>query len=95
MDEFNAGQDIFSCAKRVKAEHRARHAFDGAMVLFDEVIEVLDLRHDDGYFLISDDLIDRRFIGAALLRRDFFRHAIILHGLVEEPHDGCLVALCG
>ena len=63
------------------------------MVLLDDVIERFDLTNQDGDFPAGIDLIDGRFVGAALIHRDFFRPVVVTHGLIKETHGSGLVAL--
>ena len=95
VHEFDTSQDVSGRSKRFKTEHRSGNAFDGTMVLLDDVIEVFDLPDDDGYFLVLDDLVNGRFVGTALIHRDFFWDGIVTHGLFKETHGGCHVALGG
>ena len=64
VHEFDAGQDVSGRLERFEAEHRSGHAFDGAMVLLDDVVEILDLSDDDAVFQPVIDVIDRRLVGA-------------------------------
>ena len=84
MHEFNAGEHAVDGAERFEVEHRPGNPFDGAMVLFDDVVEVFDLAHQDLHVAASVDRIDRRHVGAALVHRDLFRIAVRSHGVVEE-----------
>ena len=95
VHEFDTSQDVSGRSKRFKTEHRSGNAFDGTMVLLDDVIEVFDLPDDDGYFLVLDDRVNGRFVGTALIHRDFFWDGIVTHGLFKETHGGCHVALGG
>ena len=86
VHEFDAGQDVSGGPKGFEVEHRFGHALDGAMVLLDDIVEVFDLAHIDRPFPVFIDRIDGRLVGAALVHRDFFRHAVGLHGLVKKAH---------
>jgi hypothetical protein len=44
VHQFNAGRDRARRSKRFEAEHRPCEAFDRAVILFDNVVEVFDLR---------------------------------------------------
>lgn len=56
------------------------------MVLFDDVVEVFDMAHQDRHIAVSVHRIDRRLIDAALVHRDLVRIAVFAHSLVEEAH---------
>lgn len=47
VHEFDAGEKDASAAKIFEAEHRSGSEFDRAVVLFDDVVQVLDLAYDD------------------------------------------------
>ena len=78
MHQLNASQDVFCGLKGLKAEHRSSDMLGRTMILFDDIIEILDLPNDGRNFLVFDDLINARFVGAELVHRDFFRGAVIL-----------------
>jgi hypothetical protein len=61
------------------------------MVLFNYIIEKFDLVNDQQRVPAGIDPVDRRLIRAALVQRDFLRHAGGLHGLVEKAFGCCLV----
>ena len=84
VHEFDAGEHAVGGAERFEVEHRPSHPLDGAMVLFDDVVEVFDLVHHDRHVAAGVDRIDRRLVGAALVHRDLVRLAVRSHGLVEE-----------
>src|SRR5450830_2196100 len=47
VHELNAGEHGAGGAERLEVEHRPGYPLDGAEVLFDDVVEVLDLAHHD------------------------------------------------
>ena len=47
MHEFDAGAKETGAAKILEAEHRSGSAFIGTVVLLDDVVQILDLAHDD------------------------------------------------
>ena len=53
VHELNARENVRSRAKGFKAEHWSGHPFDGAMVLFNDVVEVLHLSHGNRYVATS------------------------------------------
>ena len=82
VHEFDAGQEVSGGLKGFEAKHRSGHALDGAMVLVDDVVEILDMANDDAVFQPVIDVIDGRLVGA-----------VLTHGLVEKAFGGGLVAL--
>ena len=82
--EFDACEHAVGGAKLFEVEHRPGYPLDGAMVLFDDVVEVFDLVHQDRHVAAGVDRIDRRLVGAALVHRDLGRIAVRSHSLVEE-----------
>ena len=67
---------------RFEVQHRLGHPLDSTVVLLDDVVEVLDLAHDDRNVAVSIDRIDGRLVGAALVHRDFFGLAVRREGVV-------------
>ena len=84
MHELDSGGQAVGGAERFEVEHRPGYTLDGAMVLFDDVVEVFDLAHNDRHAGPGVDRIDGRLVGAALVHRDLVRIAVRSHGLVEE-----------
>lgn len=84
MHELDAGEHAVGGAERFEVEHRLGYPLDGAMVLFDDVVEVLDLAHHDLHVAAGVDRIDRRLVGPALVHRDLVRIAVRSYGPVEE-----------
>lgn len=94
VHELDAGENGAGGAERFEVEHRPSHPLDGAVVLFDSVVEVFDLAHQDRHIAAGVDRIDRRLVGATLVHRDLVRIAVRSHGLVEEALRRSHVALC-
>jgi hypothetical protein len=61
-----------------EAEHRARNAFDRAVILLDNVVEVFYLRNLYRYFAVLDQLLQCGLVFAALLRRNLVGHSVVL-----------------
>lgn len=49
MHQLNAGNDGLGSPKRFESQHRPGDAFDGAVILLHDVVEVLDLPNCGGY----------------------------------------------
>ena len=67
MHDLDTGEQDSGAAKRLESEHRPGDAFDSAVVLLNEVVQVLRLAHLDGQAAVSLDARDRCRICAALL----------------------------
>ena len=78
-----------------EVEHQFSDPLDCPMALRQDVVQIFDLPHDDRHLTSGIDLIDRRFVGAALVHRDPLWNAVGLHGFVKEAHGCGLVALGG
>src|SRR5450830_1400519 len=63
------------------------------MVLLNDVVEVLHLPNNYRNSAAGLDLINGRFVGAALVHSDLRRNTVGLHGFVKEAHGCGLVAL--
>jgi hypothetical protein len=91
MHQFDAGQDRAGRSKRLETEHRPRDAFDRAVILLDNVVEVFDLPNPDRYVAFLVQLLQRCLVGAALVHRYLVRHSVVPYGLLEEaPSGGCI-----
>ena len=65
VHELDAGEHVVSGAERFEVEHRLGHPLNGAMVLFDDVVEVLvlDLAHHDRHGAAGVDRINGGLVG--------------------------------
>ena len=88
MHDLDAGKQNSGAAKGLEAEHRTGDAFDGALVLLDDVVELLRLPHLDGQAAVGLDAHDGGRVGAALFHRDLLGHAVQGDGALEEC-PGC------
>jgi hypothetical protein len=70
VHQFDTGQKDALAVEVLEAEHRPGSAFDGPMVLLDDVIQILSLSNLDGYLTIVVDRVDGSQIGAALVDSD-------------------------
>jgi hypothetical protein len=64
-------------SKRSETEPRPRDAFDRAVILLDNVVEVFDLPNVDRYFAFLVQLLQRCLVGAALVHRYFVRRSVV------------------
>ena len=76
MHELNADEGGLGRLTGLAPEHRTGDPLHPAMVLFDHIVEIRDLRNRDprAKFLVVAP--DRRFIGYAPIARDLLRHAM-------------------
>ena len=93
VHDLDAGDQDSSAAKGLESEHRPGDAFDGLMVLFDDVVEVLRLAHLDGQAAVGLDAHDGGRVGAALVYRDLLEHAVQVYGAFEECEGRGVIAL--
>ena len=93
VHEFNAGEKNAGAAKVLEAEHRSGSTFNGTVVLLDEVVQVLDLAHDDLLPSPSVHSFESCHIRATFIDRHFLRCAVPLDRLFEEPSRRGLVAM--
>ena len=64
------------------------------MVLFDDIVEILDLTNLDRCVPVIIDPIYSSFIGPTFVHRDLLRITIMAHRFFEEPLGCCFIALC-
>ena len=97
MHQFDAGQHTSSCPERLESQHVPDVSFDGPVILISPhgVVDVLDLANVNRKVLVLNNLIESRFVGAALVHGDFLKDAIGLHGLLKKPYCCILAPLRG
>jgi hypothetical protein len=93
VHDLDASDQDSGAAKGLESEHRPGDAFDGAVVLLDDVVEVLGLAHHDGQAAVSLNARDSRGVGAALVDGDLFGHAVQADGAFEECPGGGVISL--
>jgi len=81
---LDAHDDGASAAKRLEPEHWSHDAFDGAVILLDQIVEVLRLPYLDVRTTVGAHSHDRCRVGAALVDRDLLGHAVPVDGAFEE-----------
>ena len=81
---FDACDDGARTTKRLESEHRSHEAFDGAMILLDDVVEVLRLAQLDVCAGVGANALDGRRVGTALVDGDLLGHAVPFDGTFEE-----------
>jgi hypothetical protein len=93
MHQFDAGQDDADVTKILETQHRFDDAFDGTMVLLDNVVQILVLPDLDGRFPSSIDHLQGRQIGAAVVHGDRLGGAVLVDGFIEVATRRSLVAM--
>jgi hypothetical protein len=63
------------------------------MILFHDIIEILDLADGDGGTVLLVVALDRRLIGRTPIDGDLLWHAVAADGLGQKPLGGLLIAL--
>ena len=94
MHGFDAGDEDLRAAEGFASEHGSGDAFDCAMILLNDIVQVLRLaRRDDkaGVGLYADD---SGRVGAAFVDGDFLRHVVQTDSPFEEC-TGCSVIALG
>src|ERR1035438_8435237 len=71
VHEFDTGEEDAGAAKHFEAEHRSGSAFNGTVVLLDDVVQVLDLAHDDSLPSSGINGFESCYIRAALIDGHF------------------------
>jgi hypothetical protein len=92
MHEFDAGEKDAGAAEILEAEHRSGSTLNSTVVLLDDIVQVLDLAHDDPLSWSGVQGFESRHIRAAFIDGHFFRCGVPLDRLFEEPACRGLVA---
>ena len=85
MQELDVGKGHGGGAEGLKPHHRSHLALDRPMVLFDDVVEVLDLPELNLCVLLKVVARDRRGVGPALVDGNLRRHTILADRLAQKP----------
>src|SRR6185437_16869616 len=67
VHQFDATQNDVRAVEILEPEHRSDPAFDGPMVLLDDVVQILDLTNLDGRLALGIHRVKRSQIGAAFV----------------------------
>ena len=82
-------------AKGLEPQHRPGHPLHRTMILFHDIVEILDLADGDRRAVLGIVALDGRFIGRAPVNGDLLRHAVAADRLGQKALGGPLVALLG
>ena len=95
VHEFDPDQGVLGCVERFEPQHRPCHPLHPAMILFHNVVEILDLADGDCGAVLLIIALDGRFIGRTPIDGDLLGHTVAANGLGEEAFRSLLVALFG
>ena len=93
MHEFDPDERGLRCVKRFEPQHGPGHPLHASMILFHNIVEILDLADGDRGAVLLVVALDGRFIGRTPVDGDLLRHAVAADRLGQEPLGGLLVAL--
>ena len=93
VHQFNAGNEDARTAKGLESEHRPHDAFDRAVVLLQDVVEVSALTQLDACARCSLHAQDGSRIGAALVHGDLLGHIVQANGPLQETTCSSAVSL--
>ena len=94
MHGLDAADQDPRAAKALESEYGPRDAFAGAMVLLDELVQLLRLAHPNEQAAVGLHADYRGRVGAALVDGDLLRHVVPTDGAFEEC-SGCGVIVLG
>src|SRR5450631_4801966 len=93
VHRLNAGDEDACAAKDLEPQHRSNDPFDSAMILLDDIVEVLALAQFDVAAILGVVALDRRGVGTALVDGDLLRLAVQCNGLFQEAPRRRAIAL--
>jgi hypothetical protein len=93
VHEFNAGKDDARTAESLESHHRSDDAFDSAVILLDDVVQILALADLDRCRPLGVKRFERSQIDAALVHGDRFGLAVLADRLLEVATRSHLVTM--
>jgi hypothetical protein len=93
VHQLDPRQSALCSPKRFEPQHGPGDPFDGAMVLFDDIIEIFHLADDDRGPVLRIIASDGSRIGLAAIDGDLLGHPMTTDGLGQEARGGPLVPL--
>jgi hypothetical protein len=91
--QVNSGQCFLCRVKTLESQHRVTFAFERAVILFDDVVEILVLTNLDALAVIVIAGVDRGRIRTALVDIDEARFATPINRPGQKPQRGVLLTL--
>jgi len=84
----------------IEAHRGSSDFFDKPLVLFDPVVQILDLEYFNKNYPTGKqqqqiNVLQSGQVGAAFVHHGFFREPFAINGLPEEGGGGCFVAMFG
>ena len=93
VHKFDPNSRVLGGAKRFEPQHGPCHPLHSAMILFHDIVEILDLADGDRGTVFLIIALDGRFIGRTPIDGDLLRHAVAADRLGQEPLGGLLVTV--
>src|SRR6476620_4418318 len=84
VHEVDSGQNSLRGSERFESEHRPNDAFGGAVILLDNIVEILDLPERDRNVSFGFQLVEHSLVGATFIHRYRTGYLAVLHRLVKE-----------
>ena len=93
MHGLDSGDDDSSGQEGLETQHRSRNPFDGTVILFDDVVEIFILAHQDVNTGVSLDTFNDGRVGATLVDGDLLWHVVQVDGALQKAPSCSQVAL--
>lgn len=93
VHSLNATENYARAVKILELLHRPSDTFDGPMVSFDHVVQILDLKNPDGHLAFGIHRMKRGEIGTALVDGRRLGRAVLTDCLFRKPPSSSLVPL--
>ena len=93
MCKLDAGNRDHGIDERLEASHGSAPLLDRPMILFDDVVQILDLTNLDGRLAFGIHCMKRGQVGTAFVDGHRFGRSVLTDCLVEEAPGGNLVPL--
>lgn len=85
MHGFDSGDDDLSARRGLESEHPSCNLLDGPVVLFDDIVQVFVLAHQDINAGVGLDSFNCGRVGAALLESNLLWHVVPVDGTLQKP----------
>ncbi len=97
MDQSDAGQERLCSSKRVESQHWAYAAFDVAVILFNQIIQILVLPDSNGFFFwfVGVECSQRCRVGTTFINGHHLGFAVMTNGLAKEAQRRCGIPFSG
>src|SRR5260370_22305424 len=85
MHDLDAAQNDTRAVEILESQHRSDSALDGAMVLLNDVVQILDLTNLDRGFALGIHRMKRGQIGSAFINGYRLARTVLSHRLFKKP----------